>query len=107
MSDEVWAASCFLSDAHLPKSSSLAGSMVSAPWGYQPHWVEHRDPVTGQTSRLIAVPAARYEGNEDARGGFGALQYPDVLGQVYDRICASGSLNSSVDIVVSSGKTPI
>jgi hypothetical protein len=58
-----------------------APSLVSAPWGYQPHWVLHRDPVTGQESRMIAVPAARYEGNEDARGGFGALQYEAVMSQ--------------------------
>jgi hypothetical protein len=43
--------------------------------------------------RIIAVPAERYIGNEDARGGFGALQYPDVLGQVYDQIVAYGSFD--------------
>jgi len=58
-----------------------APSQVSAPWGYQPHYVEYRDPATGAESRIIAVPAARYEGNEDARGGFGALQYEDVFSQ--------------------------
>ncbi|MBW1810142.1 MAG: hypothetical protein JRJ87_18235 [Deltaproteobacteria bacterium] len=58
-----------------------APSEVSAPWGYQPHYVEYIDPETGQSSRMIAVPAARYEGNEDARGGFGALQYEAVFSQ--------------------------
>ncbi len=39
------------------------------------------------------MPAERYIGNEDARGGFGALQYPDVLGQVYDQIVATGNFD--------------
>jgi len=59
-----------------------APSPVSAPWGYQPHWVEWTDPDSGQKTRIVAVPAARYEGNEDARGGFGALQYEKVLSQL-------------------------
>ena len=58
-----------------------APSPVAAPWGYQPHWVQHTDPESGDTSRMIAVPAARYEGNEDGRGGFGALQYDAVMSQ--------------------------
>jgi hypothetical protein len=58
-----------------------APSQVSAPWSYQPHWVEYVDPQTGQSSRIIAVPAARYEGNEDARGGFGAFLYEQVMSQ--------------------------
>ena len=58
-----------------------APSRVSAPWGYQPHRVAWVDPATGRVSSIIAVPAARYEGNEDARGGFGALQYERVLSQ--------------------------
>ncbi len=58
-----------------------APSKVASPWGYQPHWVEYRNPETCEVSRIIAVPAARYEGNEDARGGFGALQYDAVLSQ--------------------------
>jgi hypothetical protein len=58
-----------------------APSRVAAPWGYRPHWVEYVDPASGQTSRMVAVPAARYEGNEDGRGGFGALQYEQVMSQ--------------------------
>jgi len=58
-----------------------APSPVAAPWGYQPHWVQHTDPDSGATTRMIAVPAARYEGNEDGRGGFGALQYEMVMSQ--------------------------
>lgn len=52
----------------------------------------YEDP-DGQIHRIVAVPAERYIGNEDARGGFGALQYPDVLGQVYDRLAATGGLD--------------
>ncbi len=59
-----------------------APSPVSAPFGYQPHFAEHVDPQTGQVSRVVVVPGARYEGNEDARGGFGALNYEAVLSQL-------------------------
>lgn len=55
---------------------------VSAPFGYQPHRARYTDPSTGKTSQIVVVPAARYEGNEDARGGFGALQYDRVLSQL-------------------------
>jgi hypothetical protein len=58
-----------------------APSRVSAPWGYQPHHAVWVDPDTGAESRIVVVPAARYEGNEDGRGGFGALQYEAVLSQ--------------------------
>jgi hypothetical protein len=68
-----------------------AGSKIS-PSLLRPEYVEYFDPE-GNRSRLIAVPAERYIGNEDARGGFGALQYPDVLGQVYDQIVATGSFD--------------
>jgi hypothetical protein len=43
--------------------------------------------------KIVGVPAERYIGNEDARGGFGALQYPSVLGQVYDQVVATGSFD--------------
>ncbi len=62
-------------------SGLWAPSRVASPWGYRPHWVEYRNPETCETARIIAVPAARYEGNEDARGGFGALNYDAVLSQ--------------------------
>jgi hypothetical protein len=54
--------------------------------------VKYEDPE-GNVHSIVAVPAERYIGNEDARGGFGALQYPDVLGQVYDRIVETGSFD--------------
>lgn len=58
-----------------------APSRVSVPFGYQPHHVQYVDPESGETTRMIAVPTARYEGNEDGRGGFGALQYETVMSQ--------------------------
>jgi len=58
-----------------------APSRVSAPFGYQPHHVQHVDPQTGAISRVVAVPAARYEGNEDGRGGYGAFLYDVVMDQ--------------------------
>ena len=56
-----------------------APSRVSVPFGYQPHYVQHIDPQTGSISRVVAVPAARYEGNEDGRGGYGAFLYDQVM----------------------------
>ncbi|MCK4341558.1 MAG: hypothetical protein KAY37_07545 [Phycisphaerae bacterium] len=58
-----------------------APSQVSAPFGYQPHYVQHIDPETGTITQMIAVPAARYEGNEDGRGGYGAFLYDQVMDQ--------------------------
>lgn len=54
----------------------------SARWGRQPHYVEYVDPQTGQKTKIIAVPADRYMGNEDGRGGFGALNYEAVMSQL-------------------------
>lgn len=58
-----------------------APSQVSASFSYQPHYVQHVNPNTGAVSKMVAVPGARYEGNEDGRGGFGALQYEQVMDQ--------------------------
>ncbi|HMP74302.1 MAG TPA: glycosyl hydrolase family 57 [Kiritimatiellia bacterium] len=58
-----------------------AGSKIS-PGTLRPEYVGYTDP-DGVTHKIIAVPAERYLGNEDARGGFGALQYPDCFGQLY------------------------
>ena len=54
----------------------------SARWGRQPHWVEYVNPSIGEKKRIIAVPADRYMGNEDGRGGFGALNYDAVMSQL-------------------------
>lgn len=59
-----------------------APTQVSALWSRQPHYVEYINPESGETSRIIAVPADRYLGNEDGRGGFGALDYETVLSQL-------------------------
>lgn len=58
-----------------------APSKVSAPFSYRPHNVQYVDPTTGATQKIVAVPGARYEGNEDGRGGYGALQYKQVMDQ--------------------------
>jgi hypothetical protein len=68
-----------------------AGSKIS-PSLLRPEYVAYED-ADGHIYKLIAIPAERYIGNEDARGGFGALQYPDVLGQVYDRIVETGAFD--------------
>lgn len=78
-------------DDWLQLTNIWAGSKIS-PRLLKPEYVEYVDPQ-GSSHRIIAVPAERYIGNEDARGGFGALQYPDVLGQVYNQIVASGSFD--------------
>lgn len=59
-----------------------APSKVSAPFSYKPHNVQYVNPNTGAVSKIVAVPGARYEGNEDGRGGYGALQYQSVMDQV-------------------------
>ncbi len=68
-----------------------AGSLVS-PSLLRPELIRYEDP-SGAVSTVVGVPAERYIGNEDARGGFGALQYPSVLGQVHDRIVADGTFD--------------
>jgi hypothetical protein len=46
---------------------------------------------TGTQHDIIGIPAERYLGNEDARGGYGALQYEMVMGQILDRIRETGT----------------
>ena len=57
-----------------------APSKVSAPWGYQPHKVKYVNPATGVEQKMTAVPAGRYEGNENGRGGYGAFKPENVWG---------------------------
>ncbi len=78
-------------DDWLQLQNIWAGSKIS-PALLRPEWVQYVDP-DGATHKIIGVPAERYIGNEDARGGFGALQYPAVLGQVFDQIVATGSFD--------------
>ncbi|GAB6054012.1 hypothetical protein JCM17960_28320 [Magnetospira thiophila] len=68
-----------------------AGSQIS-PALLRPEYVRYED-WDGTEYKIIAIPAERYIGNEDARGGFGALQYPDVLGQVHDRLLETGGFD--------------
>jgi hypothetical protein len=63
-----------------------------APSLLRPEYLVYTDP-DGVEHKVIGVPAERYIGNEDARGGFGALQYPDVLGQVYDQLQRTGGFD--------------
>lgn len=78
-------------DDWLQLNNIWAGSKIS-PSMLRPEYVEYVDP-DGASHKIVAVPAERYIGNEDARGGFGALQYGSVLGQVYDQIVATGSFD--------------
>ncbi|MBN2570924.1 MAG: hypothetical protein JXA68_02240 [Ignavibacteriales bacterium] len=59
-----------------------APTKVSAQWSRQPHYVEYVNPQTGEVSQIIAIPGDRYLGNEDGRGGFGALNYEYVMSQL-------------------------
>jgi hypothetical protein len=62
-----------------------APTKVLAPWAYQPHYAQHVDPWTGTKHKIIAVPAGRYEGNENARGGYGAFKPENVWGSQVDK----------------------
>ncbi len=62
-----------------------APTRVAAPWSYQPHYVRHVDPSTGQVRKMIVVPAGRYEGNENGRGGYGAFKPENVWGTHIDK----------------------
>ncbi len=68
-----------------------AGSKIS-PGLLKPEYVHYEDP-DGNLHKIIAIPAERYLGNEDGRGGFGALQYPDCFGQLYGELEKSGQLD--------------
>lgn len=57
-------------------------SKISGGWAHKPHYVSYTDPTTGVSKKIIAVPTSRYLGNEDGRGGFGALNYESVLSQL-------------------------
>ncbi|MCP4396392.1 MAG: glycosyl hydrolase family 57 [bacterium] len=68
-----------------------APSQIS-PKLLKPCLLSYRDRK-GKTSEIIGIPAERYLGNEDARGGYGALQYELVMGQIYDHIVNSGTFD--------------
>ncbi|HMO52272.1 MAG TPA: glycosyl hydrolase family 57 [Kiritimatiellia bacterium] len=71
-------------DDWYPLQNVWAASRIS-PGLLKPEYVHYEDPE-GNVHRIIAVPAERYLGNEDARGGFGALQYPDCFGQLHAQL---------------------
>ena len=66
-----------------------APSKIS-PSSLRPEYVGYKDP-DGKEHKIIAIPAERFIGNEDARGGYGALQYGSVLGQLYDKMVETGT----------------
>lgn len=55
---------------------------ISTAWGHRPHWMKYVDPADGREYRMIAVPTSLVFGNEDGRGGFGALQYEKCISQL-------------------------
>lgn len=55
---------------------------ISAGWGHRPHWMKYVDPADGREYKMIAVPTSLVFGNEDGRGGFGALQYEKCISQL-------------------------
>ena len=57
-----------------------APTKVLAPWSYQPHYARYVNPASGTIQKIIAVPAGRYEGNENGRGGYGAFKPENVWG---------------------------
>jgi hypothetical protein len=61
-----------------------APTKVLAPWSYQPHYVQFINPYDGSSQKIIAVPAGRYEGNENGRGGYGAFKPENVWGSHTD-----------------------
>lgn len=61
-----------------------APTKVLAPWSYQPHYVQWVNPSNGSVQKIIAVPAGRYEGNENGRGGYGAFKPENVWGSHTD-----------------------
>ncbi|GHC03239.1 glycosyl hydrolase family 57 [Cerasicoccus arenae] len=69
-----------------------AASKIS-PSMLRPEWIVYTDPE-GKEHKIIGVPAERYIGNEDARGGFGALQYPSILGQIHDQMIETGTYDA-------------
>ena len=76
-------------DDWLQLNTIWAPSKIS-PKLLKPCYLSYQDHA-GKEYRIIGVPAERYLGNEDARGGYGALQYEMVMGQIYDQIVHSGT----------------
>jgi len=70
--------------------SGLWAPSKITPWSNRPYYVAYKDPASGKPqmtpdgklAKMIAVPTDRYMGNEDGRGGFGALNYEQVMSQL-------------------------
>ncbi len=70
--------------------SGLWAPSKVTPWANRPYYVAFKDPASGRPqttpdgkiAKMIAVPTDRYMGNEDGRGGFGALNYEQVMSQL-------------------------
>ncbi len=70
--------------------SGLWAPSKVTPWANRPYYVAYKDPASGKPqttpdgkiAKMIAVPTDRYMGNEDGRGGFGALNYEQVMSQL-------------------------
>lgn len=75
----------------LQLSNIWAGSKIS-PSLLKPEYIKYED-VDGKTYSLIGIPAERYLGTEDGRGGFGALQYENVLTQILNCIIQFNSFD--------------
>ncbi|MDO9154800.1 MAG: starch-binding protein [Paludibacter sp.] len=59
-----------------------APGKISGGWGHRPHWMRYIDPASGKEYKMIAVPTSMLFGNEDGRGGFGALLYDKCMSQL-------------------------
>jgi hypothetical protein len=53
-------------------------------------WMLVYTDADGERHEILGVPAERFLGNEDARGGYGALQYEDAMGQILDAMVGRG-----------------
>ena len=61
-----------------------APTKVLAPWSYQPHYIQYVNPYNAATQKIVAVPAGRYEGHENGRGGYGSFKPENVWGSHTD-----------------------
>ena len=78
-------------DGWLRLSNIWAPSPIN-PSLLRPEYIKYED-VDGKVHKIIGIPAERYIGNEDARGGYGALQYEAIFGQIYDHMVQNDSFD--------------
>jgi hypothetical protein len=70
--------------------NNVWGPSKISPQLLKPCLLTYTDHVN-KVHEIIGIPAERYLGNEDARGGYGALQYEQVMGQIYDQLVKTQS----------------